>query len=161
MGFPILGAINTVIGGVSTVAGLTSNPQDAARKAEADSDFKLALNGDSGAEARLRCHAGQQQYLGAAIAAGLNAGSTEKCGYATTTARNYAAGLVAQLDARRTTATGAGVVAAGATGVGLGASPGAFAGSAGATALPFVLDSIPWGTLAIIGVGLYLALKGR
>lgn len=162
MGFPVLGVVTTV---ANAASGLLSNPQDAQRKQEADRLFGLAVNGDHVAEVKLRCLSGDQSVRQEAI--GLNLLSpaevarNQECGFATDSARAYARGLVAQLGVRSTVATGAGVVTAGAAQVGVTASPGQYVSTVAGAGLPVAFGSIPWGTLAIIGVGLYLALSSR
>ena len=123
----ILAVANTVGTVVGTVGGIFGNSKDAERKAQADTLYERALNGDRKAEVQLRCLAGYQDVRQEAISYGLLSADEisrgTPCGYATEAAQQYAKNLVTKLGTTRTIATVAGNVASGATKVGVDADP--------------------------------------
>ncbi len=123
MGLPIAAAF----GAVNFIGGLFTDEKDAERKRNCDQLFSLAINGDKYAEAELRCSAGDTTQAPIVASYGhpdiRQDGNPPCAGLATAVGRDYAKGLVAQLNIRRGIADTAAVITNGAAAVGTEAAP--------------------------------------
>jgi len=157
-----LGALPAILGtaisaGSSILGGLFGGSLDATRKAAVDRRFTMAIQGDAGSLAVLKCWAGiptpeLNNYPALAADVGVNAAGTN-CGMAGD-AKAYA--KLKYEEARARIAAGPVITKAGITIAGAGAQvyPG--------QALPFVQAIGGTGMLVLVGVAAYLLLrKGR
>lgn len=145
---------STAFGFLTNVFG---NDKDPERFAQTKRLKEAAINGSEAAYWQLKCLSGDTstQVRTKAMQFGFIVASDGPCGYATERAKADAKIAVGQVDASRLTGTIAGTVAAGATGIGMGANPGTFTTAAGGAALATLS---PWIWIAG-GVALIFLLK--